>query len=129
MKNIDRSTVTLPQLREARAWILDCVWGDLDESDVADLSGEQIVRGVQRHYEGGWAQFLADVDVEDAPDQTGNRIDRLTDEPWLAEVSDILTLAEREGLTLAPSDIRGRSGDYVIDGMEWYAWLDAMTQD
>ena len=57
------------------------------------------------------------------------RIDRLADEPWLAEVSDVVPLAERQGLRLAPSDVNGRSGDYVIDGMEWYAWLDAMTQD
>ena len=58
-----------------------------------------------------------------------NRIDRLTDEPWLAEVADIVTLATRAGLTVTPSDVKGRSGDYVIDGTEWYAWLEAMTRD
>lgn len=57
------------------------------------------------------------------------RIDRLTSEPWLAEVSDIITLAGRKGVTLTPSDIKGRPGDFLIDGMEWWAWLDAMTQN
>jgi hypothetical protein len=57
-----------------------------------------------------------------------NRIDRLTDEPWRAEVSDIITLADRQGVTLTPGDIKGQPGDFTIDGMEWWAWLGAMTQ-
>lgn len=59
---------------------------------------------------------------------TTNRIDRIADQPWLAEVPDIIALAARKGVRLSPSDIKGPSGDYVIDGMEWWAWLDAMAQ-
>lgn len=57
------------------------------------------------------------------------RIDRLTDEPWLAEVGDIIELATRKGVQLTPNDVKGCPGDYTIDGMEWWAWLDGMTQD
>ena len=43
---------------EARAWIADCTWAD--EVDVASLTDDQVKRGVQRHYDGGWAGFIAD---------------------------------------------------------------------
>lgn len=66
MNTVDMSTVTMNQLKEARGWILDCVWADLDENDVAELTGEQIVKGIQRHYEGGWSAFVvACVPAED----------------------------------------------------------------
>lgn len=45
-------------LREARAWIADCTWAD--DIDAYSLTGDQVRRGVQRHYEGGWAAFAAD---------------------------------------------------------------------
>lgn len=65
---IDMSTVTMSQLKEARDWILDCVWADLNESDVAELTGEQIVKGIQRHYEGGWSAFVATVEDTETAD-------------------------------------------------------------
>ena len=58
--------VTQAQIKEAQAWIRDCSW--LDEAeDLEDLTDEQVRRGIdsprerlrQRHYEGGWIQFLA----------------------------------------------------------------------
>lgn len=58
-----------------------------------------------------------------------DRINRLSAEPWLAEVTDIVTLAAQQGVTLSPRDIKGASGDYTIDGMEWYEWLTAMTEE
>ncbi|WP_327292470.1 hypothetical protein [Streptomyces sp. NBC_01198] len=57
------------------------------------------------------------------------RADRIAAQPWLAEVDDIITIAERKGVTLTPGDIKGQPGDYTIDGLEWWAWLDAMTED
>jgi hypothetical protein len=60
--------------------------------------------------------------------ETTNRIDRIADQPWLAEVSDIIALAARQSVQLSPRDIKGQPGDFTIDGMEWWAWLDAMTQ-
>lgn len=47
-------------LAEMRAWIADCPWPDLEPEDVDDLTDQQIVRGVARHYHGGVKQFLAD---------------------------------------------------------------------
>lgn len=47
-------------VRAARSWAADCAWADLDNGDVADLSDADVVRGVQHHYAGGWAQFTRD---------------------------------------------------------------------
>lgn len=44
-------------LDEARAWISDCSWPDLDPEEVDDMTDEQIRRGVERHYDGGWDAF------------------------------------------------------------------------
>lgn len=60
--------------------------------------------------------------------QATKRIDRLMAEPWLAEVSDIIALGARKGVQLSPGDIKGQLGDFTIDGMEWWSWLEAMTQ-
>lgn len=46
-------------IRAARGWVADCGWADLADGDVADLSDVQIVAGVNRHYAGGWAAFVA----------------------------------------------------------------------
>lgn len=43
-------------LIEARDWILDCF-----EDAPVDLSDDEIVAAVERHYHGGLAGFLADV--------------------------------------------------------------------
>jgi hypothetical protein len=48
---------TPEQLADARAWVADCTWLD----DTSGLGDAAIVAGVQRHYEGGWAAFLADA--------------------------------------------------------------------
>lgn len=48
-------------LDAARDWVKDCTWADAeDDSDIDDMTAEQITRGVQRHYDGGIAQFLQD---------------------------------------------------------------------
>jgi hypothetical protein len=42
-------------------WILDCHWADIDDEDeIHEMSDEQILRGVNRHYVGGVHQFLSD---------------------------------------------------------------------
>ena len=46
-------------LTEARAWISDCMWAD--EVDVSGLTDAQVMRGVQAHYDGGWAGFVSDA--------------------------------------------------------------------
>ena len=46
---------------EARAWIADCQWSeDFTPEDIASLSVDEIVRGINRHYGGGWSQFVRD---------------------------------------------------------------------
>lgn len=51
------------QLAEARDWIADCGWRDLEPEEVAELSPEQIMGGVNRHYVGGWASFVTEMAV------------------------------------------------------------------
>lgn len=49
------------QLQEARAWVADCLggWTDLeDEDDISALSDEELLIGVNRHYDGGIDSFL-----------------------------------------------------------------------
>ena len=48
----------------ARAWVSGAHWEDLTEDDVEDLTGDQIISGIRRHYLGGWLAFLADVGLE-----------------------------------------------------------------
>ncbi|TXS35055.1 hypothetical protein [Streptomyces sp. t39] len=67
MSNIDMSTVTIPQLHEAQRWVLDHVWADMDDDAVAELTGAQIVKGIQQHYEGGWEAFVRDRCPEQRP--------------------------------------------------------------
>lgn len=43
-------------MAEARAWIADC----FDGVDAGALTDDEVKRGVQRHYAGGWAGFVAD---------------------------------------------------------------------
>ena len=51
-------------LNDARDWLKDCAWQDMDESDVDELSPEAVTRGVARHYDGGLVQFLSDAGVQ-----------------------------------------------------------------
>jgi hypothetical protein len=54
--------VTKAQINEARIWIRDCSW--LDEAeDLEDLTDEEVRRGIDRHYEGGWGEFLANCQL------------------------------------------------------------------
>lgn len=48
------------QIEDMRGWLADCSWRDVGPEDVAQLSAEQVVDGVRRHYDGGVEQFLAD---------------------------------------------------------------------
>jgi len=44
----------------ARDWIADCGWADLDTDGAAELTDAEVLRGVERHYEGGLRAFAAD---------------------------------------------------------------------
>ena len=47
-------------LEQARVWISECVWADVDGPDIPRLSDRQVYAGINRHYAGGWAQFVSD---------------------------------------------------------------------
>lgn len=42
---------------EAREWIADCPWADLDEEGAAGLSDSEALAGVERHFVGGLDEF------------------------------------------------------------------------
>ena len=44
-----------------RDWIADCTWGGEDQDELDELSDTAIIAGINRHYEGGVRQFLADA--------------------------------------------------------------------
>ena len=50
----------------ARDWVTDCTWRE-DPEDLDDLTDEEVRRGVNRHYEGGWQQFVQDTHGYDPP--------------------------------------------------------------
>jgi hypothetical protein len=47
------------QIIEARMWISDCSWCD-ELEDLENLTDDEVMRGIERHYDGGWIQFLED---------------------------------------------------------------------
>lgn len=52
-------TLTGEALAEARAWLADCAWEDIDADGIAALSDLQVTRAIARHYDNGLAGFLA----------------------------------------------------------------------
>jgi hypothetical protein len=50
-------------IREARGWIADCQWGDIGPDDVADLSDDEVIAGVNKFFEGGWAEFARNAEA------------------------------------------------------------------
>ena len=45
--------------KEAREWLADCVWGDVDTHYIMnEASKEEIVKVVERYYEGGLSAFI-----------------------------------------------------------------------
>lgn len=61
MRIISESPLPLnsEQLAAARAWVADCVWME-DADELAELTDREVCRGIDRHYAGGIAQFIAD---------------------------------------------------------------------
>ena len=48
--------ISAQHIADARDWIADCEWAD----DTSGLTDAQVLRGIARHYDGGWAGFIAD---------------------------------------------------------------------
>ena len=51
---------TKEQLTAMREWLADCQWGDLESEDLEQLTDDEVVKGVKRHYSGGLVQFVSD---------------------------------------------------------------------
>jgi hypothetical protein len=62
MATQERTNLTAAEITEARAWLMDCQWADMESEHVATLSDAMILWAVARHYEGGIEQFKADAD-------------------------------------------------------------------
>lgn len=45
-----------------RDWIADCQWRDLDGDEIAELTPAEMAKGIERNYDGGMRQFLADAE-------------------------------------------------------------------
>ena len=56
MYSIGSTFITHKDIDKAIKWITNCDWSD-DTSELTDL---EIVRGIEKHYTGGWKQFLID---------------------------------------------------------------------
>jgi len=49
-------------IEQMRDWVKECSWGErFEDSDIDDMTPEQLIAGVQRHYEGGLKQFMIDA--------------------------------------------------------------------
>ena len=48
------------QIQQARQWLTECVWEDIDDDDINEMSDSHIVSGIARHYSGGIEQFIED---------------------------------------------------------------------
>jgi hypothetical protein len=49
------------QVAEARLWIGECRWQDEPEA-LAELTDAEVIRGIDRHYQGGWSRFCRDIE-------------------------------------------------------------------
>ena len=45
-------------IAEARCWLADCVWEDVEREDIFEMPDSRIIQAVARHYEGGIAAFI-----------------------------------------------------------------------
>lgn len=52
---------TSERIEAARVWLKDREWEDMEPEDFDALHPLVIVRGIQRHYAGGWVQFVSDL--------------------------------------------------------------------
>jgi len=70
LRNLSDTTIVTPEsvlirpdigeiMKAARGWVEDCQWND--QEDIASYNDFQILRGIERHYDGGLDQFLRDI--------------------------------------------------------------------
>ena len=52
--------MTTEQMQQARDWLNDCEWSDLDDNDINEMPDASVIAGIARHYDGGTEQFIKD---------------------------------------------------------------------
>jgi hypothetical protein len=50
--------LTAQHIQDAREWLADLDFPDIAPEEFASMPDRQIVHGVARHFDGGWAGFL-----------------------------------------------------------------------
>jgi hypothetical protein len=56
--------LTPSQIKDARAWLAECAWPDMDPEDFETVPDHKIERGIARHYDGGIDSFILSCDPE-----------------------------------------------------------------
>jgi hypothetical protein len=51
-------------IEQGRSWLADLDWADRDHIDFTVLSDAEVQYAIDRHYDGGWAGFVADGTVQ-----------------------------------------------------------------
>lgn len=64
LRKVAGHLITPEIIKLMKDWVKDCNWRETEDDDdsnsfVDSLSDEQIIRGVEKHYDGGVAGFLA----------------------------------------------------------------------
>jgi len=54
------SPLSLAIIEDARDWLSECDWQDMEADDFLSISPQTVLRAVERHYSGGLKQFLTD---------------------------------------------------------------------
>lgn len=53
---------TRAEIKAAREWVGECMWADINtDEDIDEMTDDEIVAGVDQHYDGGWRQFRSDT--------------------------------------------------------------------
>ena len=50
--------------KEAREWIKDCEWANIDDEEIDELSDLEVLSGIENHYDGGLRQFVKDCLID-----------------------------------------------------------------
>lgn len=53
--------ITEDEISEAVYWLQDLTFQDIDPEEIPHLDTEQVLAGVERHYDGGIVQFARDI--------------------------------------------------------------------
>lgn len=62
-RDLQRIDATREQLHQARDWITDCVWRE-DPEELDELTDEEVICGVNEHYDGGWHALVHAANLE-----------------------------------------------------------------